>query len=354
MSRYRPSQKPSKPFRRSLHSEPESQWEWSSLFSAKFWKKQVGIFWAIISIVFIILCIPNFINSFTESDLFENSNSFIAQLPTAIPIWYSSFEKGFPGEWFTWDSPAYKTGMFSRNGQPTGYRQSYWTILNQKQAQTENIRPIQGNHLYKGLITGPETDGQNHRAYPVLHLEEANPEYVSQRPIPVVNRFYTWVDWDRSKAKNTDWMHFLTLGNNPQWQVVTMSMVGPQGRLELAHIGEFNQFKNGNGWETINGVIYPIYMPLRQWVRFTVYVDYQQPLMVVWMDGQPIFRANGGNLRQLQNSTLHLLRAHWGLYANPEVSNGKQYNDSIQIWGLTKPLSNFAKEPLSPYDGRGF
>jgi hypothetical protein len=94
MSRYRSSPKPSKPFRRSLHSEPEPQWGWFSLFSAKFWKKQVGIFWAIISIVFIILCIPNFINSFTESNILENN--LFAQLPKAIPIWYSSFEKGFP------------------------------------------------------------------------------------------------------------------------------------------------------------------------------------------------------------------------------------------------------------------
>ena len=320
------------------------------LYRWEFLRRQLGRLLILVSLGFMVVALPTVIDNWDEEGF--SSPTLVVDANQAIPLWFSGFENGFPGEWLYWRNWNYLYRIFSRDGRATGYRQAHWTILDREQALKAKIKPIEGDHLYKGWIVDAETDGKSHRAYPILHLEDAQKDYTKQPPMPIVNRFYVWADWDTRQVGKTDWMHFLTLGNNPQWQVSTMSMVGPNSTLELAHVGKLNGFAEGNGWENLTDIP-AIAMPLRQWVRFTVYVDYQKPLMVVWMDGQPIFRANGGTLRPTGKSTPYLLRAHWGMYAKATLNNGVQYNDSIQIWGLPKPLTRFTEEPISPYDGRG-
>ena len=260
-------------------------------------------------------------------------------------LWYSGFENGFPGgEWLNYD-----TGAYSSNGQST--QSSNWTILNQTQANQEGVIELSGNSVYKGWINTESTS--SHRPYPNLHLDPSgqwNPDttfndYLSSPAAPIVNRFYVYMDWDPTKIGDSDWLSFLTVGNNTYWGIVGFSLRGANGQLEMAHAP----------WQTVTST--PAIMPRDRWVRFTTYMDFQTNLLYVWMDGTLIFKmTKGGNLNYTDGAngqTDHLRRAHWGLYANGGFSDATVYNDSIQLWTVQNPITDPSQEPWSPYDGKG-
>ncbi len=248
--------------------------------------------------------------------------------PNATKVWHSSFEADWPADY---------TAYYPSRPHETAT--SGWDIIDADQAAAEGVSQVpHGDRLYKGWINGPAS--ASHRAYPVVHFNE-------EVPSPFVNRFYVWLDWDLDGR----WMHFLTLSNTADWQVVTMSQLG-QGHLELAHVGPWSNaaFEAGEG-KTNVGLAFKD-MPLRQWVRFTVYMDFREEYdhMYAWKDGELFFKANGGNVDQ---DSEFLKRAHWGLYASGDTPGGVQYNDSIQIWTLDEPWTDFTQEPPSPWDGEG-
>jgi hypothetical protein len=76
----------------------------------------------------------------------------------------------------------------------------------------------------------------------------------------------------------------------------------------------------------------------------TVYLDYTQSLLVVWMNKTPIFQANGGSLLQARQSP-YLVRAHWGLAPAPTAGSARLYNDAIALWTLEAPLENWEAPP---------
>jgi hypothetical protein len=87
--------------------------------------------------------------------------------------------------------------------------------------------------------------------------------------------------------------------------------------------------------------------PLRTWVRLTVYLYYQPAgpgKVYVWQDGKPIF---DGTWTTVVGQNLQ--RTHWGLYAPGNITQALMYNDEIQIWRLSAPLTDFSHEPQSPY-----
>lgn len=222
--------------------------------------------------------------------------------------WESGFETGFPGdEWLSYDN-----GTWSQDGSSTGT--ATWTIVGEE----EGIPIPEGNYIYKGWISGPASE--SHRCYPVIHCDI---------PSPLVNTFYVWLD-----AEPNSWVHVATWGANEQWAVHTMSVI-PNGRLEMAHLD----------WEYVGPAPQPPY-PMKQWVKFTAYIDYSSDVMHVWQDGVHMFSGSGGNM---SNGGDNLMRAHWGMYAGAAQDNGVQYNDVIRIWSLDAPLTDFSEEPPSPY-----
>lgn len=236
------------------------------------------------------------------------------QDPIATPYWRSSFETGFPGEWLDYDN-----GAWSPTGAAAGGRAAHWTLVD---AAVAPSGAKHGSRVYKGWISG--TAAESHRAYPVLH---------SDFPSPLVNSWWVYLDTDYGRFPAGGWHHFATWGNNPDWSVQTMSVLG-NGRLEMAHVGNLRIVGDNT-------------MPLRRWVRFTAYIAYSprgDNTLFVWKDGLPCLRATnvtpgGGNL----------MRSHWGLYASGSLPEGVQYNDDIQIWGLSAPWTDFDREPPSPY-----
>ena len=266
-----------------------------------------------------------------------------ADEPQATKVWYSGFEQGWPGGEYLEYYPS----------QPGETDTSGWAILDAEQAAAEGVTVPEGRHIYKGWIN--KTLDKSHRAYPVVHFDRAsggtNADFPEGVPSPFVTRFYVWLDWPGDEVHEFAWMHFLTLSNTTRWNVVTLSTLG-NGQVVPAHVGPWSPeaFEAGNGMTAVGDGW--LNMPLRQWVRFTVYVDYRDEYdhMYVWKDGELIFKANGGNIDQ---QSPFLKRAHWGLYASGNVPGGVQYNDAIQIWTLDAPWKDFSKEPPSPWDGEG-
>jgi len=235
-------------------------------------------------------------------------------------VWSSGFENGFPGEWLDYDN-----GSFSPTGTMPSGRVSAWTIIDSSSGE-----PIfSGEHGYRGWIIGAASE--SHRAYPGIHTDI---------PTPAVNTFMVNLDADYSQMGSSEWIHFGTWGNeddqgNGVWALHTMSV--RDSRLEFAHTDPFSG-------EYIGPTPVPDF-PLRQWVRFTVYILYENTtgFVQVWQDGVPMLRAEVSQLAS--NPGTRLTRAHWGMYASAETTQGIQYNDDIRVWTLAQPLTDLDTEP---------
>ncbi len=214
--------------------------------------------------------------------------------------------------------------------------------------QTITSPPIDGDRLYKGWINRAKKDGTPHFSYPGINLQD-NPDYLQNVSQPVAMRFYVCVDWDGVNVQATDWLNLVEFGGKSGLRSISLWMRGSFNALELFNVGPLGEFAKGGGWEVI-APTETVSLPLRQWVQFTVYVDYQQPLLVVWMDDVPIFRANGGNLQSTDGTTPYLLTAHWGLQGAGTLKNATVYNDHLQLWSLPSPLVDFRQAPRSPYE----
>ena len=233
--------------------------------------------------------------------------------PTATPFWRSGFEAGFPGEWLDYDN-----GSFTATGVPNGGFNEAWTIVDR--AQLPDV--FAGEHAYKGWLLAAQVD--SHRAYPVLHTDV---------PSPLCNSFMVWLDVDYGQLTVDEWVHFATWGNNPDWNVHTMSV--RDRKLEMAHLT----------WSYLGPTPQPDF-PLRQWVRFTAYLDYAGAAgyVRVWQDGVPVLE---GTYTTVAGTSLQ--RAHWGLYSSGTITQAVQYNDEIQLWTLDGPWTDLDVEPPSPY-----
>ncbi len=264
--------------------------------------------------------------------------------PEAIPLYYSGFEAGFPS--FEWTG-SFGLPNFSPDGvtipavDPVyGSTDAAWAIVGtETNAFGSRVSPFEGSSMYKGWIHRNVNSSQNNGAFPLVHTDEVLSEYPNGFPAPLLNRFCVYADWDTSQSKSSDWMHFATWSNvyDPNWQPVTLSVKGNR-RLEMGHIN-FDHVVDANANK----------FPLDEWVCFTVYIDYSQPdgLYVVWMNGVRVMEGSG---RRAAIPGDEVTRVHWGLYTNPDFPVGAvQYNDNLQMWTLTKPLTDFSEEPESPF-----
>jgi hypothetical protein len=80
-------------------------------------------------------------------------------------------------------------------------------------------------------------------------------------------------------------------------------------------------------------------MPLRQWVRTTVYINYYTGSMHVWQNGQKVVSA------AFTRPIPTMCQWHWGLYASGPNDDIVLYEEDISIVKLQQPLTNFTVEP---------
>ena len=227
--------------------------------------------------------------------------------PESNLVWSSGFENGFPGEFHS-----YNNGTFTLSNSPNPGLNEAWTI------QDEMV--YSGSFVYKGWITDSNDLTKKHRAYPVLY---------SKFSTPLVNSFMVYLDVDYNRLGH-DWIHLATWGNNTDWKVHTLSV--RDRKLEMAHLD----------WKYIGPKPQPDF-PLRKWVRITAYIHYPPEgdgMVIIWQDGTPVL---SGKFRSVTGQ--FLMRSHWGMYAPATTDHGVQYNDDIQIWILSEPLTDFFTEP---------
>ncbi len=222
-----------------------------------------------------------------------------ASAQVATPAWRSGFETGFPGEWLDYDG-----GAYTASGTPNAGQNNAWTIVS---TASDPLVP-HGSHAYKGWAFASQAD--SHRAYPGIHVDI---------PSPLASSFLVYLDVDYSQLSATEWVHFATWGNNPDWNVHTMSV--RDRKLEMAHLD----------WSYIGPQPQPDF-PLKQWVRFTAYIHYDgaEGYIRVWQDGTPVLEGTYDAV-----AGTNLMRAHWGWYSSGSIDQGVQYNDEIQIWTLS-------------------
>jgi hypothetical protein len=245
-------------------------------------------------------------------------SAFVSFLPATAPlaapnatlVWESGFENGFPGtEWLGYDN-----GSYTEDGTPNAGTQEAWTIVD---GSRFGDIPA-GDHVYKGWVFAEKTE--SHRPYPGIHCDI---------PSPLVNSFLVYQEANYDELDASEWIHFATWGNNPDWYVHTMSV--RDRKVEMAHLD----------WTYIGPTPQPDF-PLEQWVRFTAYIDYTDNGYIrVWQDGVPIFEGN-----YTTRSGDNLMRAHWGLYCSGSIDNATQYNDEIKIWTLDSRLTDLETEPI--------
>ena len=239
----------------------------------------------------------------------------LCQDPQPIKYWRSGFEIGFPGEWLDYDN-----GTWTQSGTPNPGTNEAWTVVD---GDSVPGGASEGKNVYKGWILRAQSE--SHRAYPCIHVDFAS---------PLVNSWWVYLVTDYRNFPSGGWHHFATWGNNPDWDVHTMSVLG-SGKLEMAHVSDLEIIGDNT-------------MPLRRWVRFTVYLEYAPAgnnIIYCWMNGKPCMKATN-----IKPGGSNLQRAHWGMYASGNLPEGVQYNDDIQIWGLTGPWTDFTRVPPSPYD----
>ena len=236
-------------------------------------------------------------------------------------VWQSGFEEGFPGEFEDMEDSRY-----TETGEPNPGLNEAWRIVDRDTFPDV----FEGDHCYMGWIFESNTEGFSHRAYPELHADIRS---------PLVNSFMVYLDANYDDLEDWDWIEIATWANNTEWQNHGLAIRESQltvVNLVGSYIGPEPQ---------------PDF-PLRQWVRITVYMYYTPDgdgLVYVWQDGVAVLEGNY-TAREGQN----LMRAHWGLYTIAALDSGVIYNDRMQIWGLTDPLSDFSEEPPSPFDDLPF
>jgi hypothetical protein len=240
--------------------------------------------------------------------------------PTATLVWYTGFESAFPSA----DSgiPWYKDfGPRTKN-------ENGWDIVGTE----DGVDPYSGERMYKGWINGAAES--SHRPYPIVNFNSKNPADTLRDYY--VNTWYIWHSVDWASQDNWDWVHFLTLCHYDHlswWIPFTICETKKSGTPEI-------EFSHVKGQTPVNG---KRPMPQRQWVRFTVYVNAVGDSALLWLDGELILKAWGGDIKNHGDALMH---AHWGMYAGAKINNGVQYNDEISLYQLSGPWNDFSREPL--------
>lgn len=267
-----------------------------------------------------------------------------AKTAAATMVWQDS--------WETLDVSNLKASDSFLNYDPQTSGANLWEVITKAQAQAEGIdvSAIDGNKLYRAEILMTHND--SHRAYPVVHFDQAgngqNPNFPDGVPSPYVAQWWVWWNPDGGYS---GWNHLATFANNDSWTVHTINVApvnSTTGRISL---------KNGNKVKTEEFFAGNV-VPVGEWFRMTVYVDYDYEngggdnngIEVVWIDDQLAAIGKGGYLSpsNVSGGTSFLKRAHWGLYADESSSAGRWYEDNTKIWTTGTALTQFNSVPVAP------
>lgn len=232
-------------------------------------------------------------------------------------------------------SDDFETGNFSRwtNAQ-YGFDTS-----NCNESMISNANAHSGRWSARAEVTCVKTGGDSHRPYGGIQFAGDRPlaRYTNtgvgiSAPNGVVTTQWGWLDVPYNFG-NGRWFSHWTINNACDYSdaVMTLGVSDARGTIETAHVTSTGG--------TVRYAPNAPTMPLRQWVRTTVYISYVLGEMTVWMNGQKVMDASFS--RRVQT----MCQFHWGLYASPQNTDIEYYDDDISIHRLDQRLTDRDNEP---------
>jgi hypothetical protein len=203
-----------------------------------------------------------------------------------------------------------------------------------------NERSVSPSHANRSEITCAYTsEGNVHRGYGGVQFE-------GDRPVPafndqgqgidapngLVNTFHVWLETSTTFTAGK-WFSFWTVNGSCDWSedVLTLGLEDPSRRLAAAH------YQPEGGTRTFAPNAPGV--PLRQWVRITIYVNYHAETMSVWQNGTKISDVT------FRRASTRICQWHWGAYASGDNDDVVLFEDDNSIWKLEQPWTDFAREP---------
>jgi hypothetical protein len=179
-----------------------------------------------------------------------------------------------------------------------------------------------------------------------VHRGYGGVQFEGDRPVPafndqgqgidapngLVNTFHVWLETSTTFTGGK-WFSFWTVNGSCDWSenVLTLGLEDPSHRLAAAHY----QADGGTRTFAPNAPS----LPLRQWVRITIYVNYHAETMSVWQNGTKISDVT------FKRASTRICQWHWGAYASGNNDDVVLFEDDNSIWKLEQPWTDFAREP---------
>lgn len=238
----------------------------------------------------------------------------------ATLLWYEDFESG---NYDRWTSETYEADW--NNG-----------LCHDNGFSSEEVQ--EGSFSHRSDITCAVEEV--HRGYGGLQFEGDTPlpAYTNSgqgidAPHGIVNTYWSWIETTRPFADGR-WFSFWTVTNDCGWQepVITLGLEDASYVLTPAHI------VNTGG--TVDWADNRTPVPLGQWFRTTIYINFYEGEMAVWIEGEALLTAT---FTRNDNDICHF---HWGAYADGRNDDVVLYEDNNALWKLSSALGDFEQEPL--------
>lgn len=201
-------------------------------------------------------------------------------------------------------------------------------------------RAHSGRHSQRSEIVCESRSPEGvHRGYGGLQLSGAQvlPQHTNSgtgldAPHGIVTTFWTWLDAGYA-FEDGRWVSLFTINPSCDYtdRVVTLGLDQRDGVLRAAHYWP-------EATQTIERGAPP--MPMRQWVRVTVYLNLYTGDMHVWQDGRSVLHVEGIHRRMTT-----MCQWHWGLYASADNTDVVLFEDDMSVWKLDQAWTDWSREP---------
>lgn len=233
----------------------------------------------------------------------------------ATRLWFEDFETG---DYSRWTSMTYDAAWDGGNCHGNGF------------STDESVSPTRS---HRSEITCRSRESV-HRGYGGLQFDGDSVvgAYTNRgagivAPNGVVTTFWTHLHAPDSFGGGR-WFSLWTVDGDCTWgeEVVTLGLEDSSHALAPAHVAS-----------TTYGDRPPL--PLDEWVRITVYVNFYDGTMHVWQNGEWVSESS------FSRATRSICQWHWGAYASGDNTNIVLYEDDKSIWKLNEAWTDFSVEP---------
>ena len=179
---------------------------------------------------------------------------------------------------------------------------------------------------------------QSHRGYAGLRFQGDNvvPSFSTpssggiDAPHGLIVSFWSWLKVPYTFSP-TKWMSLMTVTHdcsNTWADVITLNLDDSTMKIKPVHVNSVSYAPNAPS------------MPLEQWVRTTVYINFNTDVLHVWQNGQKVCSATFNSVGS------KMCQWHWGLYASGNNTDIVLHEEDLRIVKLLEPLTNFTQEPV--------